>query len=143
MLSWPQDIVMDDKDQSRCSGPVKFWLGFGLLLLASGAVIVICVLVVVPQIKSNDGMNKTEDTNVIPRILEAIPTLEEVRAVGENLTSKGEISVWKKRLATLPSDLVDQVEPGRVDNPENVKLVETIISEEDWEYLFPKRNSGC
>ena len=75
---------MDDKDQSRCSGPVKFWLGFGLLLLASAAVIVICV-VVVPEIKSNYGMNKTENATVAPRILEAIPTLEEVRAVKERL----------------------------------------------------------
>ena len=122
---------MDVEDQGRCSGPVKFWIGFGLLLIGSAAVVVAACVILVPPPQSNYVKNATDSD---------IPTLAEVRAVGENLTSEGEISVWKKRLATLPSDLVDQVEPGRVDNPENVKLVETIISEEDWEYLFPKRN---
>ena len=105
---------MDDEAQNKCCGPVKFWLGFGLILLASAAGVALSAIYVPqPQPQSNDVMNETK---------EVIPTLSEIRAVGENLTSKGEISVWKKRLATLPSDQVVLVEPSRDENPENAKV---------------------
>jgi len=58
------------------------------------------------------------------------------------MTSQGEISILKKRLATLPSVQVELVRPGRAANPANTKLVESIIKEKDWEFLFPQRHSA-
>jgi len=69
------------------------------------------------------------------------PNREQIEAEELRLTSQGAISVIRKRLATLASNEVELVRPGRPANPPNTKLVESIISEEDWEYLFPQRHS--
>merc|ERR1719232_2105110 len=125
-------MEVEDQDRgSSLSKPMKI----GLIVIAS--VVVICVLAV-PQ--SNTVNDESKDVPA-PVVTEVIPTLEEIRATGDNLTSEGEISVWRKRLATLPSEQVEAVEPGRGENPDNTKLVESIITKEEWDYLFPKRNS--
>ena len=33
---------------------------------------------------------------------------------------------------------VELVRPGRAANPANTQLVESIVTEEDWEFLFPQ-----
>merc|ERR1719232_2194628 len=125
-------MEVEDQDRgSSLSKPMKI----GLIVIAS---IVSVVVVVVPQ--SNTVNDESKDVPA-PVVTEVIPTLEEIRATGDNLTSEGEISVWRKRLATLPSEQVETVEPGRGENPDNTKLVESIITKEEWDYLFPKRNS--
>lgn len=45
----------------------------------------------------------------------------------------------KASIKTLPNSEVELIEPGRAANPANVKRVESIISEQDWDYLFPMR----
>lgn len=45
----------------------------------------------------------------------------------------------KDTIATLDNSLVEQIEPGRASNPDNVKRVEGIVKASDWEYLFPLR----
>lgn len=45
----------------------------------------------------------------------------------------------KATIRTLDNALVEQIEPGRAANPDNVKRVEGILKESDWEYLFPLR----
>ncbi|MGR5944695.1 glycoside hydrolase family 19 protein [Enterobacter sp. C4G1] len=45
----------------------------------------------------------------------------------------------KDTIRTLDNASVEQIEPGRASNPENVKRVEGILKESDWEYLFPLR----
>lgn len=45
----------------------------------------------------------------------------------------------KDTIATLDNSLVEQIEPGRAANPDNVKRVEGIVKASDWEYLFPMR----
>ncbi len=45
----------------------------------------------------------------------------------------------KSTIRTLDNSLVEQIEPGKSTNPENVKRVEGIIKASDWEYLFPLR----
>ncbi|MCK6741526.1 glycoside hydrolase family 19 protein [Enterobacter cloacae] len=43
----------------------------------------------------------------------------------------------KDTIRTLDNAQVEQIEPGRAANPVNVKRVEGILKESDWEYLFP------
>ena len=43
---------------------------------------------------------------------------------------------------TLDNDEVDLIKPLRRDNPENVKRVEFILSEENFQDLFPRRHSS-
>lgn len=45
----------------------------------------------------------------------------------------------KSSIQTLPNSEVEKIEPGLATNPANVKRVESILSEKDWEYLFPMR----
>ncbi|WP_061708547.1 glycoside hydrolase family 19 protein [Pseudenterobacter timonensis] len=45
----------------------------------------------------------------------------------------------KATIRTLDNSLVEQIEPGKASNPANVKRVESILKESDWEYLFPLR----
>lgn len=45
----------------------------------------------------------------------------------------------KDTIRTLDNAQVEQIEPGRAANPANVKRVEEILKESDWEYLFPLR----
>jgi len=45
----------------------------------------------------------------------------------------------KDTIRTLDNASVEQIEPGRASNPVNVKRVEGILNESDWEYLFPLR----
>ena len=45
----------------------------------------------------------------------------------------------KDTIRTLDNAQVEQIEPGRAANPVNVKRVEGILKESDWEYLFPLR----
>lgn len=45
----------------------------------------------------------------------------------------------KATIRTLDNSLVEQIEPGKATNPANVKRVESILKESDWEYMFPLR----
>lgn len=45
----------------------------------------------------------------------------------------------KSSIQTLDNSAVEQIEPGRAANPANVKRVESILKEADWDYLFPMR----
>lgn len=42
----------------------------------------------------------------------------------------------KSSIQTLDNSAVEQIEPGRAANPANVKRVESILKEADWDYLF-------
>jgi len=43
-------------------------------------------------------------------------------------------------IQTRDNDTVEAISPNNVNNPENVKRIETILSEEDWNYLFAERD---
>jgi chitodextrinase len=45
----------------------------------------------------------------------------------------------KAAIATRDNTVVEAVQPGRTDNPENVKRLESVLSESQFEYLFPLR----
>ncbi|EAR08440.1 hypothetical protein MED297_17647 [Reinekea sp. MED297] len=42
----------------------------------------------------------------------------------------------KDSIQTLNNDAVERVRPSRADNPDNVKRVERLLSQADWNYLF-------
>ncbi len=43
--------------------------------------------------------------------------------------------VWAKALATRPNSIVEAIEPGLASNPDNVKRVERVFSQSDWDFL--------
>ncbi|ERP38971.1 glycoside hydrolase family 19 protein [Chitinivibrio alkaliphilus] len=45
----------------------------------------------------------------------------------------------KETVRTIPNEEVERIEPGRTDNPANVRRVEEIVTPEIWEYVFPRR----
>ena len=99
---------MDEGGQNFCSclpKPVKLSLLTLATILSVVMIIVTCVYAVPPD--APDDENGESDLRL--NIEEVIPTLEEIRATGENLTSVGAISVWKKRLA---KNLVSQDDWG-------------------------------
>ena len=71
---------------------------------------------------------------------EVPPSLAQVEAEETRLTSQGEIRQLRSRLATLSSLQVELVRPGRAVNPANTRLVEEILAEKDWDFLFPQRH---
>ena len=68
------------------------------------------------------------------------PSLSQVEAEETRLTSQGEISLLRARLATLSDSQVELVVPGRAGNPGNTRLVEQILSQQDWDFFFPERD---
>ena len=56
------------------------------------------------------------------------------------LTNTPLFEMVKASIATLDSAKVERIAPGRGDNPENVKRVESILTAEQWDYLFAVRD---
>ena len=46
----------------------------------------------------------------------------------------------KASIATLTSADVERISPGNVGNPTNVKRVESVLTAEQWDYLFAVRD---
>ncbi|WP_227718294.1 chitinase [Microbulbifer sp. Q7] len=55
------------------------------------------------------------------------------------LTSSALFTQVKASIVTLDNPQVEAVVPGRIQNPANVRRVESIISDADWSFLFPVR----
>ena len=45
-------------------------------------------------------------------------------------------------MSTLDNDIVEEIRPGRRENPDNVRRVEFIVTEENFNDLFPRRNKA-
>ena len=65
----------------------------------------------------------------------------DLAAKEKSLTDFPLMNAVKSSIATLENSEVEKIEPGRAANPENVKRVESVISEQDWDFLFPMRAS--
>lgn len=63
----------------------------------------------------------------------------ELAAKEKALTDFPLMNAVKSSITTLDNSEVEKIEPGRAANPENVKRVESVVSEQDWDYLFPMR----
>jgi len=56
------------------------------------------------------------------------------------LTDTPLMRLVKESIRTLDNSEVENITPLRVENPNNVKRVESIVSSGQWEYLFPQRS---
>ena len=68
------------------------------------------------------------------------PTLEEAVAREAELTDSPLFEMVKASIASLDSKEVDKIAPGLASNPANVKRVESIMTSEQWDYLFAVRD---
>eukprot|EP01067_Filipodium_phascolosomae_P004638 Filipodium_phascolosomae@DN2793_c2_g1_i2.p1 len=69
-------------------------------------------------------------------------TLAEISSKATELTSGDMMQKVKDSIQTLPNAEVEEIVPGASSNPENVKTVEAIISDEKFEFLFPWRHDA-
>ncbi len=69
----------------------------------------------------------------------ATMTTSELAAKEKALTDFPLMSAVKSSIATLDNAEVEKIAVGRAANPANVKRVESILSEKDWDFLFPMR----
>lgn len=63
----------------------------------------------------------------------------ELAAKEKALTDFPLMNAVKSSIQTLPNSEVEKIEPGRASNPPNVKRVESVLTEESWDFLFPMR----
>ncbi|KUE79398.1 chitinase [Aeromonas schubertii] len=66
-------------------------------------------------------------------------TPAELTAREQALTDFPQMAVVKASIATRDNLVVEAVQPGRADNPGNVKRVESLLGESQFNYLFPLR----
>jgi len=73
----------------------------------------------------------------------SIPTKKEALLKEEYLKDQYPLfAKVKETVKTLDTDIVEKIEPKDANNPDNVKRVEFILSEENYEDLFPRRHPG-
>ena len=68
------------------------------------------------------------------------PSVKEAEAREAELTDTPLFAMVKESIATLESATVDTIAPGNGGNPANVKRVESIMTEDQWDYLFAVRD---
>ncbi|WP_336989394.1 chitinase, partial [Aeromonas hydrophila] len=59
----------------------------------------------------------------------------DLAAVEKTKTANPMYGIWAKALATRPNTIVDAIKPRAASNPDNVKRVERVFTESDWDYL--------
>ena len=91
---------------------------------------------------SSDGSSAAPAASSLPHPGHATePSEWEARRREEALKAEyPQFAKVKETVKTLHTDLVEKVRPGSTDNPDNVKRVEFILSEENYEDLFPRRH---
>ena len=91
---------------------------------------------------SSDGSSAAPAASSLPHPGHATePSEWEARRREEALKAEyPQFAKVKETVRTLHTDLVEKVRPGSTDNPDNVKRVEFILSEENYEDLFPRRH---
>ena len=68
------------------------------------------------------------------------PSIEEAEAREAELTDTPLFEMVKSSIASLASEEVDKIAPGLASNPANVKRVESIMTSDQWDYLFAVRD---
>jgi GH18 family chitinase/chitodextrinase len=72
--------------------------------------------------------------------VQSVISKESLSAKEAELTNTPAMKLVKDSIATLSNEEFEKIKPYRYDNPSNVKRVEAIVTEQDWEYLFPMRS---
>ena len=70
---------------------------------------------------------------------DGVVSLSQLQADEAELTNGQTMQLVQAAIATLDNNLVDAIAPGLATNPANVKRLETILSANDWAFLFPRR----
>jgi len=68
------------------------------------------------------------------------PTRAEAEAVEKTLTNTPQLEAIKESIRTASNAVVEATSAGASSNPPNVKRVEKIVTEEKWNFLFPRRD---
>lgn len=71
---------------------------------------------------------------------DAIPDLQRALDTEVRLLMKHGLQRIRRSVSTLPNKIVEKISAGRQENPENVLIVESLISPRKWKMLFPIRN---
>lgn len=79
-------------------------------------------------------------TPVVPTPAGGVPTKAEAEAYAARLTDTDIFRKVKYSVRTLPNAQVEAVAPGKATNPENVKRVEALVSQQKFDYYFQVRN---
>ena len=66
--------------------------------------------------------------------------MDEIKGRVTTLKVDWHIEMVKASIASLDSKEVDKIAPGLASNPANVKRVESIMTSEQWDYLFAVRD---
>lgn len=88
--------------------------------------------------ESNTSTTTEENTTVASN---GTVSLETLQAQEEALTNTPLMEQVKVSIRTLDNVEVERIVPLRAENPSNVRRVESIVTMEDWDYLFPQRSS--
>ena len=59
----------------------------------------------------------------------------DIQAVEAAKTADPMYAIWSKALETQPNTIVEAIEPGKADNPPNVKRVERVFPHAEWDFL--------
>ena len=93
------------------------------------------------QDEDEDPEEETDENKVNPwEVVYVPPTIKEAEGREAELTDSPLFSMVKASIATLDSARVDNIAPGNSGNPANVKRVESIMTEDQWDYLFAVRD---
>ena len=88
-----------------------------------------------------DDLGETKPKPVVDFSSASVPTVWEARQREEALKAEyPQFAKVKETVKTLDTKLVERVAPGNTDNPDNVKRVEFILSQENYEDLFPRHH---
>lgn len=97
-----------------------------------------------PNLPPNDDTNDDNEPetgdcleNQVPPVASHRLTISELQQTEARLTNCPLMADVKASIVTLDNDQVESIQPLSPNNPDNVKRVESIVTEEDWEYLFP------
>lgn len=59
----------------------------------------------------------------------------DIQAVENSITVDPMYDIWSKALETRPNTVVEAILPGLASNPENVKRVERVFPQAEWDFL--------
>ncbi|MCG8668410.1 MAG: cellulose binding domain-containing protein [Pseudomonadales bacterium] len=91
-------------------------------------------------LEEEEGNNDSQDEQPeVPDTSGDVVLMTDLVAAEAALTSGELMALVKQAIATRDNATVEAVDANNPENPENVKRVEAILSEADWDYVFPRR----
>ena len=88
----------------------------------------------------DEGENEIDDSEIIHESPNGPPSKTKAEKREKELTDTPLFDMVRKSISTIDSSNVDEISPGNGNNPVNVKRVEKIMTEAQYDYLFPVRD---